>query len=102
LALTLAVCASRYASTDKIVAFFTRPLLFVSCVLYPLYGLPRVAQEVLLWNPLVHTIEVSRKCLFPLYHVSSVNLLYPTIFTLIVCSFGICLFHNHRHDLTER
>lgn len=98
----LCVSVSSFPSTDKIVSFVARPLLFVSCVLYPLYGLPNAAQKILLWNPLVHTIELSRKSMFPFYHVSGVNLLYPFSFALIVYSFGICLFYNNRHKLTQK
>jgi capsular polysaccharide transport system permease protein len=87
---------------EKIAAFIKRPLLFVSCVLYPLYNLPGVAQKALLFNPLVHTIELSRKSLFPLYHIGDVNLLYPTFAAIVFLAIGICLFHNHRHHLTRR
>ncbi len=98
----LSVSVAYFESADKVAAFIKRPLLFLSCVLHPLYYLPGRAQEILLFNPLVHTIELSRKCLFPLYHISEVNLLYPTIVAIIFLAIGICLFHNHRYFLTRR
>lgn len=100
--LILSVSSAYYESTDKIASFIRRPLLFVSCVLYPLSNLPEQAQKILLYNPLVHTIELSRKCLFPLYHTGAVNLLYPTVVAIVFLSVGICLFHNHRYFLTRR
>ncbi len=100
--LILSVGSAHYESVDKILAFVKRPLIFVSCVLYPLVDLPNVAQKILLYNPLSHTIELSRKCLFPLYHTGDVNLAYPSAFAIVVLSFGICLFHNQRHFLTQR
>lgn len=100
--LMLAVGAAYFNSMDKIMAFTKRPLIFVSCVLYPLYNLPHQAQDVLVWNPLVHTIELSRKSLFPLYHIGAVNLLYPTVTAIILFSIGACLFHNHRHYITQQ
>ena len=96
------VGATHFQSVEKIVAFVKRPLLFLSCVLYPLYNLPNIAQKILLYNPLVHTIELSRKCLFPLYHVGAVNLFYPTAAAIVVFAIGICLFHNNRHFLTQK
>lgn len=98
----LAVGAAYFNSVDKVMAFTRRPLIFVSCVLYPLHGLPNKAQEFLLWNPLVHTIEISRKSLFPLYHIGAVTLVYPTIAAIVLFSIGTCLFHNHRHYLTQK
>jgi capsular polysaccharide transport system permease protein len=100
--LILSVGAAYYNSVEKIAAFIKQPLLFISCVLYPLYNLPGIAQQVLLFNPLVHTIELSRKSLFPLYHTGDVNLLYPTLAAIAFLAIGICLFHNHRHFLTHR
>jgi len=97
----MCVASSYFKSADKIYAFFRRPLIFLSCVLYPLYGLPEVAQKILLFNPLVHTIEISRKCLFPLYHTGDTDLAYPAKFMIVVLTVGICLFHNHRHKLTQ-
>ena len=95
------VASSYFQSVEKVYAFFRRPLIFTSCVLYPLFGLPETAQKILLFNPLVHTIEVSRKCLFPLYHTGHIDLIYPAKFMLVVLAFGVCLFHNHRHHLTQ-
>jgi capsular polysaccharide transport system permease protein len=100
--LIMCVTATRFPSVEKSTAFFRRPLIFVSCVLHPLFTLPHFAQQILLYNPLVHTIELSRKSLFPLYHVTGVNLLYPTSVAIAIFSFGICLFYNHRHQLIQK
>lgn len=102
LGLILAVAYAYFESADKIYAFIRRPLIFVSCVLYPLYGLPNAAKEFVLHNPLVHTIETSRKALFPLYHVTDVNLFYPAVCAIVVLAIGVPLFHHHRHDLSHR
>ncbi|MES2474376.1 MAG: ABC transporter permease [Verrucomicrobiota bacterium] len=100
--LILAVTSAYFESVEKIYAFVRRPLIFVSCVLYPLYGLPDVAKQIVLWNPLVHTIEMSRKCLFPLYHVTDISLVYPTMCAIVVLAIGLPLFHHHRHNLSHR
>jgi len=102
LGIVMCVAAVKYPSVEKATAFFRRPLIFVSCVLHPLYTTPQVAQKLLLYNPLVHTIELSRKSLFPLYHVPGVTLLYPASVAIVIFAFGICLFYNHRHQLIEK
>jgi capsular polysaccharide transport system permease protein len=100
--LIVAVGAVYFQSVDKVVGFLKRPLLFLSCVLYPLFNLPEEARKILLFNPLVHTIELSRKALFPLYHVEGVNLVYPAAIAVVIFAVGICLFHNKRNFLTQR
>lgn len=100
--LILCVASSYFESVEKMVAFIKRPLIFVCCVLYPLNGLPMAAQNLLLYNPIVHTIELCRKSLFPFYHIGEINLVYPTVVAFVVFSFGICIFHAHRHQLATR
>jgi len=102
LGLLLSVGAAYFQSVEKVVAFVRRPLVFLSCVLYPLYNLPSFAQKILMWNPLVHTIELSRKSLFPLYHLQYVNLYYPAAVAIVVFSIGISCFYNNRHFLTQQ
>lgn len=100
LGLILAVGASMVPSMEKVLNFLKRPLIFISCVLHPLASVPTSIQKILLFNPLVHAIEICRHALFPFYQVSGPNLAYPAALAIVVFSLGICLFHNHRHRLT--
>ncbi|MCU0748987.1 MAG: hypothetical protein MUF13_05500 [Akkermansiaceae bacterium] len=50
----------------------------------------------------MHTIELSRHALFPLYHLDGVNLLYPSIFAVSVLAAGLILFRGHSHYLMQR
>jgi capsular polysaccharide transport system permease protein len=102
LGLIFGVAAAHYKEVDKIVPVLQRPLLFVSAVLYPTAQLPAASQKVLFMNPLVHTIELSRKALFPYYSVDGANFVYPTVIAIIVMSIGVTLFHNNRNFLTQR
>jgi capsular polysaccharide transport system permease protein len=100
--LIFGVAAAYYKEVEKIVQVIQRPLLFVSAVLFPLSAIPQEGQYFLLFNPVVHTIEIARHSLFPYYRVEQVNLVYPTIFALVVLATGLTLFHNHRHYLSSR
>ena len=102
LGLICGVAAAYSNETEKVVNVLQRPLLFVSAVLYPTHALPEAAQNLLHYNPLVHTIELSRKALFPYYPAGDVNLHYPTVIAIVFLSFGIILFRNHRFFLTKR
>ena len=99
--LVFGVAAAYYPEAEKVAAVFQRPLLFISAVLVPTAKLPGGAQEALFLNPLVHTIELSRKSLFPHYAVGDANLLFPFIFAIVCLSIGLTLFHNHRNFMTQ-
>ncbi len=75
-----------FKDTDKIVSVLTRPLFFVSCVIYPLIVIPAKYHYLFLWNPLVHAIELMRVAWYPHYIAPGVDLMY-----LFTCSLG-CLF----------
>jgi capsular polysaccharide transport system permease protein len=97
----LCVGVAYFQSVEKVLVFVRRPLLFISCVLHPLYAMPNFAQKLLLYNPLVHTIETSRKCLFPLYRIGEANLIYPSIWAIVLFAIGLSFFHKHRHFLAQ-
>jgi capsular polysaccharide transport system permease protein len=101
LGLIFGVAAAYFNEAEKIVSVLQRPLLFVSAVMFPTHALPESAQNILHYNPLVHTIELSRKALFPYYHAGDVNLLYPTVIATVFFSVGIILFRNHRNFLVK-
>jgi capsular polysaccharide transport system permease protein len=102
LGLIFGIIAFHYNEFEKVVPVLQRPLLFVSAVMFPMYTLPESTKQILLWNPLVHTIELSRKSLFPFYHAEGAELLYATYFAIIVTSIGLSLFHLNRHLLSQR
>ncbi len=102
LGLVFGVAAAHYKDLEKIVPVLQRPLLFVSAVLFPISAMPTSAQNILLWNPLVHTIELSRNALFPFYHAEGADLFYPAFFAIIVTSLGLTLFHINRNFLSQR
>jgi capsular polysaccharide transport system permease protein len=102
LGLIFGVAAAHFKETEKIVAVIQRPLIFVSAVLTPLASIPAAAQKYLIWNPLVHTIELSRSTFFPAYDSSQLNLLYPATVAIIVLALGLILFENNRNFLSQR
>jgi capsular polysaccharide transport system permease protein len=102
LGLIFGVAAAYYKEIDKVVPVLQRPLLFVSAVLFPTAQLPTATKEYLFMNPLVNTIEMARKAMFPNYPVDGANLFYPAVCAVVVLGLGLTLFHNHRNFLTQR
>ena len=100
--LIFGVAAAYYPEAEKVASVLQRPLLFISAVLFPTAKLPGSAQEALLYNPLVHTIELGRQALFPHYASGDANLLYPAIFAVVSIAMGFTLFHNHRNFMTQK
>lgn len=102
LGLIFGVGAAHFREVEKIVPILQRPLLFISAILIPFSTLPGAARAVLAYNPLVHTIEISRKSLFPYYFAEDVNLTYPSAFAVVVAAIGLTVFRNNRHFLSQR
>lgn len=100
--LVLGVATAYYQELDHIMGFLQRPLIFISAVLFPTSTIPESSREILLWNPLVHTIEQTRFSLYPHYNPTETNLLYPSVFALIALALGLTMFQNNRQFLTSR
>jgi len=103
LGLFLGVHVLQYKEIEKIFSYVTRPLVFMSCVFYPLSTIPIQYQPYLLYNPIVHGAEYVRQSLFPsLYEVPQVNLVYPSLFALGALTLGFITYRNNYHFLKQR
>ncbi len=102
LGLIFAVAAAYFNEVEKIVAVIQAPMMFISAVLFPISAMPTATQKILLINPLVHTIEVSRKSMFPFYHAEGANLTYPFIVMIIVLGLGLVLFQGNVKYMSQR
>ncbi len=100
--LIFGVANFHYSEVQKIVPVLQRPLMIVSCVLYPSYSLPEYARKILVYNPLVHTMEMSRKALFPYYYVPEAGMGYPAAFAIVILGLGLTIFRNNRNVMTQR
>lgn len=101
LGLILGVAAAHFREVEKIMMVVQRPLLFISAVLHPISALPESTQKLMLYNPLVHTIELARNSLFPFYSSGGANLVYPSVFAIVVLAIGLTLFHGNRNFLSN-
>lgn len=100
--LIFGVAAAHFNEVEKVLKVIQSPLIFISAVLFPISAMPTNIQNMLLYNPLVHPIELSRKALFPYYHAEGAVLLYPLIVAIIVLAIGLTLFHGNRNFLSQR
>ena len=55
-----AIIFSGNPSLKELHSYIPRFLIFVSCVIFPLQIFPTEIQKILLWNPIVHIMELAR------------------------------------------
>ncbi len=103
LAFLLSVAAVLVPELAQLAKMALTPLYFFSAVMFPVDWLPRPMRDVLLWNPLVHSLESIRIGFFPAYHADErIGLLYPFLAAIIVCAGGLALQVRYRRQLVAR
>jgi len=81
-----------YMSVGKFIGIISFILLIFSAVFFPLNNIPKVAQDVLLYNPLVHFMEMIHG--FYLYGLNDklVDYVYVLYWTIIPIFIGLWLY----------
>lgn len=69
----------------KLVGMLTRPLYLVSGVVFPIHTVPPPYRDWLLWNPILHGLELTRVGFAPYYHA------VPGVEVSFLCSWAACL-----------
>lgn len=73
------------------------PLYFASGILFPIHYAPPELLQWLLYNPLLHLIELSRHAFIPDYWtLEAVNLHYPVMFTLTLSALAMAMYRADR------
>ncbi|MDV6328067.1 MULTISPECIES: ABC transporter permease [Idiomarina] len=84
MAMSFSVLVTFFPEAAKIVALVSLPLYLLSGVMIPIQLMPHGIQEYLLYNPMLHAIELIRGSFFSTYHmVRDVELSY-------VYEWGVC------------
>jgi capsular polysaccharide transport system permease protein len=79
-------------------AFF--PLYLLSGVIFAVHALSPALRDWLLWNPVLHLIDLSRYHFLPNYHrIPDVSLAYPAAWALATAALGLALYRLERHKL---
>jgi capsular polysaccharide transport system permease protein len=76
------------------------PLYLISGVIFPIKALPTAVQGWLLWNPLLHLMELSRKYFFNQYQaIQDASLAYPAAVALVLLAVSLALYRLRRERL---
>lgn len=86
---------------ERVWAIVTRPLFLISGIFYTFDSMPRIAQDVLWYNPLVHLVGMMRKSLYPTYGGEYISPGYVAAISLLTLFFGLLLLVRHFKKLME-
>jgi capsular polysaccharide transport system permease protein len=93
------VVGRTFAETQKFLPILLKPLYFISCIMFPLHSIPTDYWPYLLWNPLVHAVELSREAVMPGYVSEGVSLSYLAICSLVTVFAGLALYRNREEAM---
>lgn len=79
-----------------------RPLFIASGVLYIYEDLPKIAQDILWWNPLIHVTGWMRTGFYPTYHATYVSQTYCYGLGLGLLALGLIFMRAHYKRVLER
>lgn len=78
--------------SQKFLPIILRPLYFISCIMFPLHSIPKEYWPYILWNPLVHAVELSREAVMPGYTSDGVNIYYLAFSTITSVFVGLAFY----------
>lgn len=86
---------------QTIYGIISRPLFLLSGIFFLFESLPRYAQEVMWWNPLVHVSALMRTGFYPTYHAAFVTPIYVLFFALPFLMLGLLLMQPLKTEILE-
>lgn len=88
----LCVGQLRFPELSKLIPLLIRPLFFISGLFFSLNDIPTQYHHYLLWNPILHAIELMRSACYPTYTADSVSLGYLGVLALVAIFFGLAMY----------
>lgn len=94
LGLIFMVIGKNFPEMEKFLPILVKPLYFISCIMFPLHAVPRDYWPWLLWNPIVHIVELSRESVVAGYVSEGVSLPYLVLCTLVMLFLGLAVYRS--------
>ena len=94
-----AVISGLYPTWTMVWSILTRPLMIASGVIFLYTDLPRAAQDILWYNPLVHVIGLMRAGFYPMYHPDYVSRVYVLCWALPLMALGLLLLRRYHKEI---
>jgi len=97
LGIVFCITANLVNEVEKFLGLLMMPLMFISCVMYPLASIPAQYQHWFLWNPLVHALELIRSGWIAGYVSPNASWTYLFGVTLVLLTFAMSSYRlSHR------
>jgi capsular polysaccharide transport system permease protein len=87
---------------DRVWQIVSRPIFLASGLFYIYEELPKFAQDILWFNPLIHITGLMRTGVFTTYHPEYISRTYVLLFGLFFLFFGCLLLRRFHKDLLTR
>lgn len=92
--LVTSVCMRLVPDSGHVFQILMMPLYLISCVIMPLTFIPPPYRDWLLWNPLVHGLELVRLGFFSNYHTLDVSFSYLYAWATGSIALGLALYRG--------
>lgn len=97
-ALTAEVAIANYPESRQVINIIERPLFLISGTFFTIDHVPPAAREWLLWNPLLHGVDLARGTMLAKYDPIG-SWVYLGGATLLALSIGLTLYGRYRMRL---
>lgn len=92
----------RFPVWERAWSILSRPLFLMSGVFFTYDMMPRAAQELLWWNPVLHLVGLMRRGVYGIYPADYVSTGYVAALSLGLLLLGLLLLWGRYRDLLER
>jgi len=96
-----AVAFDRLPAWQTVFSVLSRPLILVSGVIWLPGDLPPAAQQIVLWNPLVHVVGLARFAIYPTYRADYADPVFVAFAGLALCAAGLAALRLHGRRFSE-
>lgn len=96
------VIGNAFPETEKFLPIIIKPFYFISCIMFPLHAIPKDYWPYLLWNPIIHIVELSREAVVEGYSSGGADLGYLAFISLVLFFIGmLCYLAREEAMLTS-
>jgi len=86
---------------ERIWSILSRPMFLISGIFFTYEMMPPAAKAILWWNPLIHSVALTRDAAYGTYDASYASPLYVLTVGLVTLFFGLLLLSRHYRRLIE-
>ncbi len=79
-----------------------RPMFLISGIIFTFEAVPREYQNVVWWNPILHTVGLSREGFYAFYNSQFVSIVYVAAVSLVCLAVGLLLLRRFHQDLLQK